>query len=98
PPRLPSFPYTTLFRSQHHRRLELARMAHRFPRSLCQRCQLLLRNLPVRRRGQLPILPAVLQAAQGDVHRVDVAAVTVQEHQPLRSEEHTSELQSLTNL
>src|SRR2546430_6278663 len=91
PPRSPLFPYTTLFRSNQAARDESAR----FPDQI-----LGLAVVP----AEIAQMPARFAAgrdggAKARQRRLDVAALV--EQQPpeiIRSEEHTSELQSQSNL
>src|SRR3712207_8970956 len=80
PPRSTLFPYTTLFRSGHDRRLVLARV--RASRE---------REGEVLRRGGRPPVRQARRVVR--VGRVVVIRIEVRIH-VVRSEEHTSELQS----
>src|SRR5688572_31365295 len=87
PPRSTLFPYTTLFRSVEHHDRRLA-------------AQLQMRALEVR-RGRLQHLPAGVDIA-GERHHADAGMRGDARPHGLaiasRSEEHTSELQSQSNL
>src|SRR5258706_9542504 len=82
PPRSTLFPYTTLFRSLDGLRIDLDHLDERFDRLVRLLVQQKIEAFEIRAR-QLPRFPQQLLD-------VEIAAT--------RSEEHTSELQSLTNL
>src|SRR2546430_11319892 len=84
PPRSTLFPYTTLFRSENYRRfLEL------------QNTDPKLRAEALRRLGDLNLDAGEMQRLEQEVTAVDLQGG---EAIKLRSEEHTSELQSQSNL
>src|SRR2546430_7709350 len=88
PPISPLFPYTTLSRSG----LRAVRQAHRHRLVLVR---------PPRRLGEEPGPPAGPEAHHGlgaGLGRTDRAAGGGRDEGPVRSEEHTSELQSQSNL
>src|SRR5438094_7589269 len=88
PPRPPLFPYTTLFRSREHPRRHLGEgdAAVRTGEALGKGDRFALRNLD---------LDDSVGEAQGGLQRVGQArAEPVLDDEPVRSEEHTSELQS----
>src|SRR5262249_56077920 len=89
PPRLPLFPYTTLFRS------DLGDGGSAPVGGLCSRQELRLAML------EAQVVTAPAEELEWFVHETD-ALKKVRSAAPvearLRSEEHTSELQSLTNL
>src|SRR5262249_60097754 len=88
PPPSPLFPYTTLFRSND---LDVATLLLRKRARLLVHQHLRQRDDRVQRRPQLVAQPRAQAASQA---RRVLVRLTV----GVRSEEHTSELQSLTNL
>src|SRR5437016_9836781 len=92
PPRPPLFPYTTLFRSQPvGRPVERIELREASPgRVLALEPSVLV--LTVAARGVDPLCRALRATAVGATLRIVLVGPTA------RSEEHTSELQSLTNL
>src|SRR5437016_8018995 len=92
PPRSTLFPYTTLFRSRSRNRGQTREDAEAPPGSLHKKIERAERD-----RGD----DLGFHAGHAEEY-LELIAGEVREHQnlrgPMRSEEHTSELQSLTNL
>src|SRR5260221_7382254 len=86
PPRSTLFPYTTLFRSPHGVGLELHALA---------RVELRMRVEQAEHAGRVQVLVVHVARQRG---RDALDHVTHQRRESLRSEEHTSELQSHSDL
>src|SRR5262249_61579680 len=96
PPRSPLFPYTTLFRS--NERLETCAVVRMNPREELVGSKRLVR---IKAQDLRSVLAALWQAPAWipfEGHCRPGLQRALQPHLVLRSEEHTSELQSLTNL
>src|SRR5262249_61607230 len=91
PPRSPLFPYTTLFRSK-----EIGARGSAVDEGLIVEVD--GRELVLLAPIVLGMLPFALVAAPGSIPRTIGARRTSSRPSTSRSEEHTSELQSLTNL
>src|SRR5260370_35984304 len=94
PPRSTLFPYTTLFRSQAAVALGLGRRAHDVGADQPVGLRHVLLGLPLAEHGAEAVRQALVQAA-------GIAAVVELQRElgdAVRSEEHTSELQSHLNL
>src|SRR3546814_10680867 len=85
------FPYTTLFRSAHHRHV-LARPGERGIGGAIERPAARLRG------RDPPIEPGAVQAVELEAHAREARAAVIGGDAVIRSEEHTSELQSLMSI